>query len=125
MRMWVLTVDNVIAAAVAVRPINVGMTLEEFKRSRTVPSATDAEYCRLIVADRFRRRGYSNMLTEKALSFVKNSGFERIFLTATSAHDPHVQDTYKKLGWREIGRKPFLPMFLDNEGYIDYVKELK
>ena len=118
MKMWVLTVDDVIAGVIALRPINVKTM--EIPRD-FVPSDTDVTLTRVAVCRPFRRRGYARLMVEHAMTFAKEHGFERIEMQTMSTQSEAVS-MYTKSGWRITNNRPL--MFLTGESELTLEKEL-
>ena len=112
MKMWVLTVDDVIAGVIALRPINV----ESVETHDDVtPSTTDAMLTRLVVRREFRGRGLAKTLMTHTINFAREQGYELIHLLTTTVQTEAVA-MYRKLGWREVNRSPIL--WLAKDEYV-------
>ena len=105
MKMWVLTVNDVIEGMIAIRPINV-KTVEK-PDSDWLPSQTDGTLAHLIVSRDFRGRGFAKKLLKQSLDFAKEHGFERLHLDTTSTQHEAL-NMYLKKGWRVVRRTPVL-----------------
>ena len=78
MKMWVLTVDDVIVGVTTLRPINVEK-LDDVK-----PSKTDAMLTRLVINRTFRGKGLEKILIAHTINFAKEQGFKSVRLTVIS-----------------------------------------
>ena len=112
MKMWVLTVDDVIAGVIALRPINV----ESVETPHDVtPSTTDAMLTRMVVRREFRGRGLAKTLMTHTINFAREQGYELVHLLTTTVQTEAVA-MYRKLGWREVNRSPIL--WLAKDEYV-------